>query len=102
MHSERSSVHRYILTAVFCLGAMLLALLAIAAAFDNRITQQQAHQIAEGMTKSEVVAILGEPHGRHNPDPENQWYYYCNFPTFHSDPLHVGFDDSGNVNWVSR
>lgn len=102
MHTAGLSFRHYIVAALFLLGAITLIGLTLTVAFDNGISEQQAQRIAEGMTKSQVIELLGEPHGRHNPDPENQWYYYCNFPTFQSDPLHIGFDETGHVNAVSR
>src|SRR5262245_371828 len=63
------------------------------------ITAEQGEQLREGMTKEQVIALLGPPHEPTRPD---WWLYKCDFPSWTSDALKVGFDANGRVNWISR
>jgi hypothetical protein len=64
------------------------------------ISQHEANKVVEGMTRQEVVAILGEPHRRDSQDDD--WEFDRDFPTWHSDPLHIGFNEQRNVDWILR
>ncbi|QDT53960.1 hypothetical protein Pan44_19870 [Caulifigura coniformis] len=70
----------------------------------RRVSSDAASLINDGMSQAEVIAVLGEPHWK---DREGDWYYSRYEPLFFlrvgfgNDPLHVGFDNNGRVNWIS-
>lgn len=83
--------------------AVVSLVLAIAVAYHRwrswLVTEYERHQLRKGMTKEQVIAICGAPHVQDGPD---EWVYSCDYPSFFSDPLSVGFDTQGLVNWISR
>lgn len=56
-----------------------------------RVTPGQISRIQTGMTKSEVVAILGRPHFRNESD--DGWHYWA--WSNGGDPYFLSFDDDG-------
>ena len=85
----------------FAIGLSVIGLL-VAYECSTRISKPQVQQLRFGMTRQEVIEILGKPHQLVTNDPDGDWYYRCNFPSLTSDPLYIGFDEDGRVNWVSR
>lgn len=65
------------------------------------VTEVEGQQIHDRMTKAEVLAILGPPHFGVSIDSDD-WEYRCDYPGWISDPLNIGFDAEGRVNWISR
>ena len=65
------------------------------------VTEQQFNQIHKGMTRTEVLEILGPPHDWVGDDPENDWYYWCDFPTWFSEPFCIEFDENGRMSGIS-
>jgi outer membrane protein assembly factor BamE (lipoprotein component of BamABCDE complex) len=85
----------------FAIGLFVIGLL-VAYEYSTRISKAQVQQLRYDMTRQEVIDVLGEPHQLVTGDPEGDWYYWCDYPTLLSDPLYIGFDPDGRVNWVSR
>ena len=62
------------------------------------IEEYQEQQLRIGMTKEEVVRVLGKPHGGETMDKD--FWIYWTFPR-HIDPLKLGFDQDGRLCAVS-
>ena len=58
-------------------------------------TNEEISRILPGMTKAEVIEILGRPDGRDSDD--NCWHYYRSGDW---DPYWISFDDDGRVSPV--
>ncbi len=58
-------------------------------------TNEEIRRIQPGMTKAEVIEILGRPDGRDSDD--NCWHYYRSEDR---DPYWISFDDDGRVSPV--
>ena len=63
------------------------------------ITREQEKQLHDGMTKEEVIRVLGMPHGGETID-RDFWIYWTYPRTF--DPLKLGFDKDGRLRSVSN
>ena len=72
---------------VFVAGAALL----LHATLAGRITDSLSRRLRKGMTKSEVIEVLGHPHGKYQ---EDVWHYLT-WSSF--DPLPLMFDDEDRL-----
>jgi outer membrane protein assembly factor BamE (lipoprotein component of BamABCDE complex) len=80
------------------IGVLLLLIALGCAIAGNTITSEAANGIREGMTRSEIVQIAGEPHR----DQGNWWYYNVRSGlAIYSDMLKIEFDQNGFADWVS-
>ena len=72
--------------------------IAMASAPGDRISSEQIRQLSDGMTRDEVLAIMEKPNSR----SENRLIYLCEYPDWLSDPVCIGFDENGRMNWFSQ
>lgn len=101
------TVERNCQTMQFRIKSLLALILLIAMVFAAVraydiafVSQSEETQIVTGMTRKEVVAILGEPHWQSEGD--HWWHYQCDYPHFLSDNLNIAFDENDKVDWMSR
>lgn len=82
---------------VITIGCLLSLLVAggviINSYMYGRITKHQIQQLKRGMTQSEVITIVGPPHGKYGGD-DMTWYYW---EWSALDPLPISFDESGRL-----
>jgi len=91
---------RYSLRQLFIAVTAIALLLAVGVSIyrwrSSLKSFEEMNQVVTGMSKEEVVAILGEPHDK---DSESEWFY--NADHWRSDgPYFVEFDENGRlVDW---
>lgn len=100
---EKKENRTYSLRQLLGIIAVISLVLAIAVPYHRwrswLVTGYEGNQLRKGMTQEQVTAICGPPHEQ---DGLDDWVYWCDYPSFFSDPLSVGFDAQGRVNWISR
>ena len=87
-------------TGLMHLGVIFWSLVAVAILYYaylgmHRISLSHIKQLQVGMTKVEVIAILGKPFGKQPPGREEGWYYLAWDNGM--DPYYLWFDDSGKL-----
>ena len=97
-HERRTFTLRQLFAFTALIGATLMITVPLYRAYSSLITEAQESSLQYGMSKERVLEILGEPDFSQG----DRWGYKCNHPTLFSDPLAVGFDSAGRVNWISR
>ena len=68
----------------------------------NCVTGDQFRGLHDGMTKAEVIELLGQPHGRdfkNGKEDDDVWIYWgCSGG---SDPAWISFDEDGRLHWTA-
>ena len=80
------------------LSFALLVAASLALEPEDRISSEEIGRLKHGMTREEVVEICGVP----SRQTDDRLIYYCAYPDWFSDPVCIGFDEDGRMNWFSQ
>jgi len=75
---------------------MALVIVFVQSCWSTRITAAQESQLKMGMSRAEVLQILGQPHHTYG----DSSCIYWSWATW--DPLHLAYDGSDRLIWMSN